>query len=121
MKYKAFTLIELLIIIAIIGILAAFIVTNLSSSQELANDSKRKTDIANLYTSILSHGTATSSYPAVVSNIKEGETNSELATYIGSMLKTTPYDPITTSPYFYLSDSKDFAVGAVLSDGTCFC
>ncbi|MDD4410063.1 MAG: type II secretion system protein, partial [Candidatus Pacebacteria bacterium] len=53
MKKNAFTLIELVIVIAIIGILAAFIIANLGGSRSAAYDSVRKNDIANIYKSIV--------------------------------------------------------------------
>ncbi|MDD4409877.1 MAG: prepilin-type N-terminal cleavage/methylation domain-containing protein, partial [Candidatus Pacebacteria bacterium] len=47
MQRRAFTLIELLIVIAIIGILAGFIIAGLSGSRSAANDAVRKNDISN--------------------------------------------------------------------------
>jgi len=44
-KYKSFTLIEMLIVIVIIGILAAALVPRLQSVQNRARDTKRKADL----------------------------------------------------------------------------
>ena len=46
---KAFTLIEMLIVIVIIGILAAALVPRLVSVQGRARDTKRKTDLRTIY------------------------------------------------------------------------
>ena len=95
---RAFTLIELLIIIAIIGILAAFIVANLGSSRSLAQDAVRKNDISNLYKSIVGkNALSESSYPDIVSTIEPEKTNSNLQSFIDQFLKTTPYDPNSNS------------------------
>lgn len=46
---KAFTLIEMLIVIVIIGILATALIPRLQSVQARARDTKRKTDLRNIY------------------------------------------------------------------------
>ena len=46
---KTFTLIEMLIVIVIIGILAAALVPRLQSVQARARDTKRKADIRTIY------------------------------------------------------------------------
>lgn len=46
---KSFTLIEMLIVIVIIGILATALVPRLQDVQARARDTKRKTDIRNIY------------------------------------------------------------------------
>ena len=46
---KTFTLIEMLIVIVIIGILAAALVPRLQSIQSRARDTKRKTDLKTIY------------------------------------------------------------------------
>ena len=48
-KSKTFTLIEMLIVIIIIGILAAALVPRLQSIQSRARDSKRKVDLRTIY------------------------------------------------------------------------
>lgn len=120
MHKKAFTLIELLVVLAIIGIISGFIFVQFNDATNAAKDAERRTDIANIYTSILSKGIAEGDYPDMSADIKEGSTPTELQAYISSYLPTVPYDPTGTNPYFYVSDGIDFAVGAVLSNGTCF-
>ncbi|WP_412732553.1 fibrinogen-like YCDxxxxGGGW domain-containing protein [Minisyncoccus archaeiphilus] len=118
---RAFTLIELLIIIAIIAILAAFIISNLGSSRSLAQDAVRKNDISNLYKSIVGkNALSESSYPDIVSTIEPGKTNSNLQSFIDQFLKTTPYDPNPTKAYLYKGNGKDFSIAAILDDGSCF-
>ena len=48
-RKKTFTLIEMLIVIVIIGILAAALVPRLQSVQSRARDSKRKVDLRTIY------------------------------------------------------------------------
>ena len=118
---KAFTLIELLIVIAIIGILTAFVLANLSGTRGLAQDAVRKNDISNLYTSIVGKQAFSKlSYPDIVSTIEEGKTNLTLQSFIDQFLSTTPYDPNPTKAYLYKGDGKDFSLAAILDDGSCF-
>ncbi|MEK7550715.1 MAG: type II secretion system protein [Patescibacteria group bacterium] len=52
MRTKAFTLIELLIVISIIGILSSFAFFGTTSSQKQARDAQRKSDLRQYQTSI---------------------------------------------------------------------
>ena len=118
---KSFTLIELIVVIAIIGILAAFVIANLSGSRSAANDAVRKNDISNLYKSIVGKQTINElPYPDITSTIEEGKTNTGLQSFINQFLATTPYDPNPTKAYLYKGNGKDFSIAAFLDDGTCF-
>ncbi|BFT94220.1 hypothetical protein MNSC_02280 [Minisyncoccus archaeophilus] len=122
MNKKSFTLIELIIVIFIIGILAAFIIANLGGSRSLAQDAVRKNDIANLYKSIVGKQAVAglSGYYEGSAAIKQGETPVTLEEYIRQFLKTTPYDPDPNRAYLYKGNGNDFSIAAILDDGTCF-
>ncbi|MBI3335387.1 MAG: prepilin-type N-terminal cleavage/methylation domain-containing protein [Candidatus Portnoybacteria bacterium] len=65
---KAFTLIELLIVIVIIGILAAFLLTNIGkTSIEQARDAKRLFDVQNVRLGLTLYYSDKQSYPASLS------------------------------------------------------
>lgn len=51
-KFKAFTLVELLVVVVIIGILATLVVVGLSSASNKAKDAKTKTSIEAVNTAI---------------------------------------------------------------------
>jgi len=62
---KSFTLIELLIVIAIIGIIATFIIVSVRSAQSRARDSKRAADLESLNTAIQTYYRATGHFPSL--------------------------------------------------------
>jgi prepilin-type N-terminal cleavage/methylation domain-containing protein len=120
MNSRAFTLIELIVVIAIIGVLAAFLILGMSDSRGMVNDSVRKNDISNIYKSIVGKQTINGlTYPSVTSAIEEGKTNSELSSFINQFLATTPYDPDSSKAYLYKGNGTDFSVAAILEDGSC--
>ena len=66
-KQYSFTLIEMLIVIVIIGILAAALVPRLQSIQSRARDTKRKTDLKQIYTAAEIYYTDAGDYPPALS------------------------------------------------------
>ncbi|HYC79847.1 MAG TPA: prepilin-type N-terminal cleavage/methylation domain-containing protein [Candidatus Binatia bacterium] len=142
-----FSLIELLIVIGIIGILAAYIVINNNRSKIQSRDARRLSDIREIFNSLQVFYTDTESFPPDCSDpgysggcdgidIPEVGINSDTSldgdfvsflspTYLG----TIPKDPLNTGTlhydYFtnveYPAGSGDFylfLVGATLEDGT---
>jgi len=67
-KPLSFTLIEMLIVIVIIGILAAALVPRLRSVQERARDTKRKTDLQQIITAIELYKGDNNRFPYVNAN-----------------------------------------------------
>ena len=60
---KAFTLIELLIVVAIIGILAAVVIVNLDKAQAKSRDARRIADLHTMKSAALIYHDATGLYP----------------------------------------------------------
>ncbi len=90
-RHKAgFTLIELMVVIAIIGILASIISVSLSSSRAKGRDAKRVADIRTLQLSLEQYYNDNSSYPATLSALAP--------TYI-SVIPKDPKD--NTTSYLY--------------------
>ncbi len=74
MKKRAFTLIELMIVIGIIGILATLGVTSFSSAVKKSRDAKQKSDVSNIQQALILYRSDNGTYP--------NATNSLVSTYL---------------------------------------
>ena len=112
-----FTIIELLIVIAIIGILATLVLTNFQGAQAKGRDTVRKNDINSIYQKLEEYYNENGSYPdsdlatATFPGIDAGAlTDADGATIVSSFSLTTP-TPAT------LTNTKEYAYYAY-GDGT---
>ncbi len=87
---RGFTLIEILVVVAIIGILAAAIVVTVNTARVGSRDSKRLADLKQLQTALQFYFDKNTTYP---------DTLDDLVT--GAQIPQLPTDPSTREPYFY--------------------
>lgn len=64
-KESGFTIVELLIVIVVIGILAALVVTTFSGIQKKARDSERQTDIRAVHSQLEAYQAQNGKYPTL--------------------------------------------------------
>lgn len=64
-KQKGFTIVELLIVIVVIGILAALVITTFSGVQNRARDTERETDIKALHGQLEAYYADNGGYPSL--------------------------------------------------------
>ncbi len=64
-KQNGFTIVELLIVIVVIGILAALVITTYAGIQAKARNSKRVTDIQNIQTNLEAYFQTAGNYPSL--------------------------------------------------------
>jgi len=69
--FKAFTLVEMLIVIVIIGILIAALLPRLQGAQSMARDTSRKTALSQLQSAIVAYQSLNGRWPEALS----GNTN----------------------------------------------
>lgn len=69
MNKKGFTLIEMLIVVAIIGLLASVVVLGLGGARESARDAKRAADIKQIANGAEAGNTNPGGYPATLNDI----------------------------------------------------
>lgn len=124
---SAFTLIELLIVIAIIGVLAAalLVVFNPLAQMQKARDSRRKTDLREIKTSLMLYNNICGIYPEASGEKIKGCGSSCSVTTVcewgdpwtmGSTtyMKILPGDPSSSQIYTYATENNSFRLFALL-------
>jgi len=133
---KAFTLIELLIVIAIIGILAAVIFVNLNAARNKANDAQVKSDLVSLsqaleIVKVDRNLKAPAANPATIvadsTIITDDNINNWLDSNGKPMIASVPKNPVggtgINSYYINISttDSTSYAIYSKLTSGQFYC
>ena len=103
-KNKGFTLLELLVTIAIIGILATIIMASLSTAKAKGRDARRAADIKQIQQAVENYFENNSAYPADIAS---------LSTYLTSV----PQDPSGGS-YGYSTSNNIYCIGTNFEQGT---
>ncbi|HNY36139.1 MAG TPA: prepilin-type N-terminal cleavage/methylation domain-containing protein [Candidatus Pacearchaeota archaeon] len=120
MNKKGFTLIEVLVVIAIIGILSGIIIVSVNGAINSANDARRRTDIDTIRRAVIYYKiqSVDGLYPVEedVCTIGGGTTP---CTVITSIIPNFPVDPVS-GYYTYASDGTDFTISSTLSDSTIY-
>lgn len=121
---KAFTLIELLIVIAIIALLASIVMLAFNRARLSARDSKRNQDVKNLIKGMELYYSDNNTYPRYgspntvydLSTALQGASPPVSSLYVSSV----PVDPIpgTSTPYLYIwgNGGNDYGI-ALLYEG----
>jgi len=104
MKKKGFTLVELVVVVAIIGVLVSLGYTNYQTSMARARDGKRKGDLEQIRSALEMYRTDNQKYPA--GNLVSGDS-------IGSYL-IIPNDPSAGKQYSYTGTANSYIVCAAL-------
>lgn len=92
---SGFTLVEILAVIAIIGLLASVVLFSMQGAREKANDTQRKSDIDQLRIALRIYRDAEGAMPT--GDLDQADLNTLLAPYLSGDVK----DPLTTSGYGY--------------------
>lgn len=123
-RARGFTLVELLTVIAIIGILASITIASLSGARERARDAERISEVGQIALAAELYYDACKEYPATLSTGASNCPGSSGATF-GDFMSTIPSDP-SGGAYDYETDGSntsfvvrtelDTEAGALLDD-----
>ena len=120
---RGFTLIEMLIVIAIIGILASMVLVGLGPVQRQGRDSRRIGDLRQVQNALELYYNKCGHYPgdATCGSVALGDDWSGMSAALsgaGIGINTIPTDPSMGKAYHYATDLKTYVLGAELEETT---
>jgi len=112
-RKKAFTLIEILVTVTIIGVLTAAGVTSYVRALKNGRDGRRKSDISNIQQALVMYRYENTNYPAASGYLTTLQN--------GKYLSTKPVDPLNSGDYQYnkysvCNSNKQFVVCAQMEN-----
>jgi len=121
MKIKSFTLIEILVALAVISIIAGFVFVYMNGAANTAKDMKRKADIEVVKNALVQYRSEHYSIgPVQDSPCEIGNNCTNLDSALQSFLGAAPKDPDGTSYIYQSTSGTDCTILAVLSNGTAY-
>ncbi|MFH1188798.1 MAG: type II secretion system protein [bacterium] len=121
-KQKGFTLIEMLIVIAVITILAGVVFRGIQGVRESARDTRRIGDLTNVQSILEMYMNQCNHYPGVADSVTNCNhpnitTWNDLVAALSTVSSKVPRDPVPSKTYYYGVDSVDglqYVIGAAL-------
>jgi prepilin-type N-terminal cleavage/methylation domain-containing protein len=112
LRGRGFTLVEILIVIAIIGLLSAVVFASLSEARAKSRDNARVSDLKQIELALALYREANGDYPDT-GNLG----NTDGTGLIPAFLPRLPVDPRDGSAYIYTSGSSGYSLITILETG----
>ncbi len=96
-KQQGFTIVELLIVIVVIGILAALVVTTFSGIQQKARNTERETDIKAIHGQLEAYYAQNGRYPTLANVNDSGSSTAFVETNMKGLDRESLKDPKSTA------------------------
>lgn len=104
---RGFTLIEMLVVVAIISILAGIVLTGVTGFQANARDTKRIADLKQIQNYLELYYNKHGRYPGDVDGTGNAPASwAAFVTALGGLGVTVPSDPLDTRSYWYAADNE---------------
>jgi len=123
MNKKAFTIIELMVVILVVGILSGFFIIQFNEVNDQAKDAKRMMDIESIANAVVLYSSdhqrskpSTNGVACEINNDCPVEFSQSLAPYLAVL----PSDPNLETYYIYKSDGNECTISAILSNGKTY-
>jgi len=114
-KEKGFTLIEMLVVVAVIGLLASLILVGLSSFRTRGRDTRRVADTKEIQNGLELYYMKNGSYPVLTSGNWDDLEQELVNANIG--ITNLPQDPTApTRSYDYGSDGQHYVIAVTIED-----
>lgn len=106
--YRGFTLIELIVVTAIIGMLFSVVIVILSGAQKDAKDKRRIADMQQLQRALELFYTDHQYYPREGADQANGntQTNGNFKNLVEPYINASPRDPVNNSTFYYYYDGR---------------
>ena len=112
---KGFTLVELMIVIAIIGLLSGIIITSLTGSKAKSRDARRISDVNQIQLALEQYFDRCGQYPVQINDTTADNGCVGLSINLGSFISVIPQDPNGGSyGYVVNSTDTDYVIHALL-------
>ncbi|MCD5381926.1 MAG: type II secretion system GspH family protein [Candidatus Pacebacteria bacterium] len=113
-RAQGFTLVEMLVVLAIVIVLLAIVLPSFGDARQNARDKKRIADLAQIQLALEVYFDIHGHYPRESDGYSGyvGENNNDITTLLSSFITEVPRDPITTTTdYIYYYDGSQVCGG----------